>query len=117
MTFRDPEKKFWPQEINEHTAPLIIVNAIEEHLGGEALDSEMAADNEATLKALDDMERLAETLWKLNGRSYRSDWSGLAAAIDRSIKAKRRWLESMRRYFGLERQSKDSLRKEVYGRQ
>lgn len=118
MTFRDPEKKFWPQEINELTAAAIIVNAVEEHIGGEALDSEMAADNEATVQALRDMERLVEVLWTLNVRGYYGGWDGLVRALERSLQAKKDYIGAEKRHFGLnDLQSKDSLRKEVYGRQ
>ena len=91
--FRDPEARYWPTQIEELTATAIIVNAIEEHLGGEALDSEMEPDNPKTVQAMKDLEKLTELLWKRHGRGGK--WGDLAAALERSLSAKKEYLEDL----------------------
>ena len=54
--FRDTDKKTWPTEINENTATIIMLNAIEEYIGGEALGSEMEPGNPKTVRAMEDLE-------------------------------------------------------------
>lgn len=89
--FRDPEKRCWPNKINEDTATAIIVNAIEEYIGGEALDSEMEPGNPKTIQAMQDLEALTEVLWRRYGRS--GNWGELANALERSLLAKKEYLK------------------------
>ena len=88
--FRDTDKKTWPTEINENTATIILLNAIEEYIGGEALDSELSPENPETERALEDMDRLVSLLWM----KYRNNrqWGELAEALEHRIMAKREWL-------------------------
>jgi len=99
--FRDPEKRCWPNEINENTATLIIVNAVEEHLGGEALDTEMEPNNPKTIQALKDMEALINVLWRRYGRNGK--WGDLAAALKQRLLAKKEYLANFNRFNNSER--------------
>ena len=91
--FRDTDKKTWPTEINENTATIIILNAIEEHLGGEALDSEMKPDNPKTRQAMEDLEELSRVLWRRYHKT--GHWLELAAALEDRIVAKHRYLTNL----------------------
>jgi len=91
--FRNPEIRTWPNEINENTATLIIVNAVEEYLGGEALDTEMEPGNPKTVQAMKDLEKLVEVLWQKHGKFGR-DWGELAHALERGLDEKKRYLEN-----------------------
>lgn len=91
--FRDPNKKAWPTEINENTATIIVLNAVEEYIGGAALDSEMAPDNPETWRAMEDLEDLARVLWRFFTRT--GHWLELAAALEDRIAAKHRYLVNM----------------------
>ena len=93
--FRDPEARFWPTEIEESTATAIILNAIEEHLGGEALDAEMEPGNPKTIQALKDMEALINVLWRRYGRNGK--WGDLAFALERRLLAKKEYLEDLKK--------------------
>ena len=99
--FRDPEKRCWPNEINENTATLIIVNAVEEHLGGEALDTEMEPNNPKTIQALKDMEELINVLWRRYGRNGK--WGDLAAALEQRLLAKKEYLANFNQFNNSER--------------
>lgn len=99
--FRDPEKRCWPNEINENTATLIIVNAVEEHLGGEALDTEMEPGNPKTIQALKDMEELINVLWRRYGRNGK--WGDLAAALEQRLLAKKEYLANFNQFNNSER--------------
>lgn len=91
--FRDPVKRCWPKKINETTATAIIVNAIEEYIGGEALDSEMEPGNpKTTVQAVKDLDALTEVLWNRYGRSGK--WGELAHELERGLLAKKEWLEN-----------------------
>lgn len=102
--FRDPEMRYWPTEIEELTATAIIINAVEEHLGGEALDSEMEPGNPKTVQAMKDLETLIEVLWKRYGRG--GGWGELANALERSLLAKKEYLKGFGSLY-------DSNRKEI----
>ena len=91
--FRDTDKKTWPTEINENTATIIILNAIEEHLGGEALDAEMEPDNPKTRQAMEDLEELSRVLWRRYHKT--GHWLELAAALEDRIVAKHRYLTNL----------------------
>ena len=91
--FRDPEKRCWPNEINENTATLIILNAIEEYLGGEALDAEMEPGNPKTRQAMEDLEELSRVLWRRYHKT--GHWLELAAALEDRIVAKHRYLTNL----------------------
>lgn len=91
--FRDPVKRCWPKKINETTATAIIVNAIEEYIGGEALDSEMEPGNQKTVQAMKDLEELIEVLWRRYSRNGK--WGELAGALDRSLLAKKEYLRNI----------------------
>ena len=91
--FRNPEARCWPTEINENTATDIILNAIEEHIGGEALDSEMEPDNTGTVRAMEDLEMLSKVLWRRYTRT--GTWFELAAALEDRIVAKHRYLANL----------------------
>lgn len=93
--FRNPEAMFWPTEIKESTATAIILNAIEEHLGGEALDTEMEPGNPKTIQALKDMEELINVLWRRYGRNGK--WGDLAAALEQRLLAKKMYLEDLKK--------------------
>ena len=99
--FRDPEKRCWPNEINENTATLIIVNAVEEYLGGEALDTEMEPGNPKTIQALKDMEELINVLWRRYGRNGK--WGDLAHALEQRLMAKKEYLANFNRFNNSER--------------
>ena len=99
--FRDPEKRCWPNEINENTATLIIVNAVEEYLGGEALNTEMEPGNPKTIQALKDMEALINVLWRRYGRNGK--WGDLAAALEQRLMAKKEYLANFNRFNNSER--------------
>jgi len=99
--FRDTDKKTWPTEINENTATIIILNAIEEHLGGEALDAEMEPGNPKTIQALKDMEALINVLWRRYGRNGK--WGELAAALEQRLLAKKEYLANFNRFNNSER--------------
>ena len=105
--FRDPEKRCWPNEINENTATLIIVNAVEEYLGGEALDTEMEPGNPKTVQAMKDLETLIEVLWWRYGRNGK--WGELAAELERGLLAKKQYLEN----YSSGKLGKNSGRKEM----
>jgi len=91
--FRDTNKKTWPTEINENTATIIILNAIEEYIGGEALDSEMEPGNPKTVQAMKDLETLSKVLWRRYTRT--GTWFELAAALEDRIVAKHRYLTNL----------------------
>ncbi len=91
--FRDLNKKAWPTEINDATATIIILNAIESFIGGEALDSEMAPDNPDTIRAMEDLEELSQVLWNRYGRTGK--WLELASALEDRIIAGHRYLVNM----------------------
>ena len=91
--FRDTDKKTWPTEINEGTATIIVLNAVEEYIGGAALDGEMAPDNPKTLQAMEDLEDLSRVLWRFFTRT--GHWLELAAALEDRIAAKHRYLVNM----------------------
>jgi len=99
--FRDPERRCWPNEINENTATLIIVNAVEEYLGGEALNTEMEPGNPKTIQALKDMEALINVLWRRYGRNGK--WGDLAAALEQRLMAKKEYLANFNRFNNSER--------------
>jgi len=82
--FRDPEKRCWPNEINENTATLIIVNAVEEYLGGEAMDKQEPGDPRV-VRALENMELLSDILWRRHIKG--KGWGELAKALDRRVAA------------------------------
>lgn len=88
--FRD--KYVWPTKINNLTAESIILNAIEEYIGGEALNSQMEPTNPKTVQAMKDLEALHEILWK-KGRK----WFELTLALEERINAKKNYLESMKK--------------------
>lgn len=100
--FRDPEKRCWPNEINENTATLIIVNAVEEYLGGEALNTEMEPNNPKTVQAMKDLEKLVKVLWKRYGKFGR-DWGELAHALEQRLMAKKEYLANFNRFNNSER--------------
>lgn len=91
--FRDPDRKSWPTEINESTATAIVLNAVEEYIGGEALESEMSPDNPKTLQAMEDLEDLSQVLWRFYTKT--GHWLELAAAMEDRIVAKHRYLVNM----------------------
>ena len=91
--FRDLNKKAWPTEINDATATIIILNAIESFIGGEALDSEMAPDNPDTIRAMEDLEELSQVLWNRYGRTGK--WLELASALEDRIIAGHRYLTNL----------------------
>lgn len=93
--FRDTDKKTWPTEINENTTTIIILNAIEEYIGGEALDSEMEPDNPKTQQAMKDLETLTVVLWRRAGRTGK--WRELAAELEQRLQAKKEYLKIMER--------------------
>ena len=93
--FRNPEAQCWPTEINENTATDIILNAIEEHIGGEALDSEMEPDNPGTVRAMEDLEVLVEVLRHRYNRI--GTWGELAFALERRLLAKKMYLEDLKK--------------------
>lgn len=100
--FRDTDKKTWPTEINENTTTIIILNAIEEYIGGEALDSEMEPGNPKTVQAMKDLETLVEVLWKRYGKFGR-DWGELAHALEQRLMAKKEYLANFNRFNNSER--------------
>lgn len=91
--FRDTDKKTWPTEINENTATIILLNAIEEYIGGEALDSEMEPDNPKTRQAMEDLEELSRVLWRRYHKT--GHWLGLVSALEDRIVAKHRYLTNL----------------------
>ncbi len=91
--FRDPDRKSWPTEINESTATIIVLNAVEEYIGGAALDGEMSPDNPKTLQAMEDLEDLSRVLWRFYTKT--GHWLELAAALEDRIVAKHRYLVNM----------------------
>lgn len=93
--FRNPEAQCWPTEINENTATDIILNAVEEYLGGEALDSEMEPDNPGTVRAMGDLEVLVEVLRHRYNRI--GTWGELAFALERRLLAKKMYLEDLKK--------------------
>jgi len=99
--FRDTDKKTWPTEINENTTTIIILNAIEEYIGGEALDTEMEPNNPKTIQALKDMEALINVLWRRYGRNGK--WGELAAALEQRLLAKKEYLANFNRFNNSER--------------
>jgi len=99
--FRNPEAQCWPTEINENTATDIILNAVEEYLGGEALDTEMEPRNPKTIQALKDMEELINVLWRRYGRNGK--WGDLAAALEQRLMAKKEYLANFNRFNNSER--------------
>lgn len=99
--FRNPEARFWPTEIEESTATAIILNAVEEHLGGDALDTEMEPNNPKTIQALKDMEELINVLWRRYGRNGK--WGDLAAALEQRLMAKKEYLANFNRFNNSER--------------
>ncbi len=91
--FRDPDRKSWPTEINDATAAAIVLNAVEEYIGGEALDGEMSPDNPETWRAMEDLEDLSRVLWRFYHKT--GHWLELAAALEDRIAAKHRYLVNM----------------------
>lgn len=70
----------WPREINQATAEYIVLNALCEYFGGDALE-EQRPDDPKVEEALNNMESLAYCLSNMSG------WEGLLSAIDRRVEA------------------------------
>lgn len=82
--FRDPDRKSWPTEINESTATIIVLNAVEEYIGGAALDKQEPGDPRV-MQAIENMELLSEVLWQRYAKG--KGWGELANLIDRRVAA------------------------------
>jgi len=77
----------YPREINEHTADDIILAALCQYFGGDALDEQEPSDTEVA-RALGDLDQLAAVLWQRYGRG--EAWGDLANLIDRRTDAIRK---------------------------
>ena len=70
----------WPREINQATAEYIVLNALCEYFGGDALE-EQRPDDPKVEKALNRLEALADSI------SGRLGWAQLEKAIEGRTKA------------------------------
>ena len=80
--FGDPMT--YPTKINETTANDIILAALCQYFGGEALDKQEPGDPRV-IRALENMELLSDILWRRHIKG--KGWEGLAKALDRRVAA------------------------------
>ncbi len=70
----------YPSEIRRDTVDLIVLAALCDYFGGDALEEQEPGDPEAE-RALFDLEHLSTCMWP------RADWRGLATAINERVRA------------------------------
>lgn len=89
--FRDPEKPGSASTISQQTVVSVVLDALQDYMGGDALGCELEKINPKTVQALKDLKDLRDVLLDRKG------WWDLGYALDMRIRVLENELETWER--------------------